>query len=812
MFGFRVAWMIFSAVEVQGRVARMFRCLQAGLFLLAAFAPSSLRAAGNLDWPTVNQNLASQRFVSLDEISPANVQKLRVLCEVRLNEPAWFGSGILKIDETLYVTTLRATYAVDASSCKPRWRAPVTFTAPLASRFATRGAAYLDGVLFRGTNDGQLLALDARTGRLIWARTIADSTQNESLVAAPVAWNGLVFIGTATSDAGIRGRLMAVDAISGQIRWSFQSMVMGNELGGGFWTSFSLDPDTATLYAPVTNPTPIFYPEARPGPNLHTNSVVVINAMTGELRWSYQAIPRDEHDWDLSAAPTLYRTSADVPMLAVTGKSGVVYGVDQTTRALAFSVKGTTLINEDKPLTSSWTWVCPGLGAQYNGVSRNGDLGLLYVGMVDWCRYFMSTAPTSPSDHAGGATTPDYSRAPRGRLTAMDEVSGAIRWQIEHDAPFIAGIVATTGGLVFAGDVKGQFMAVDAKRGEILKTLNVGGALNNGLISYGIKGRQYLAVAVGGSSITTDGVAGPLAIKIIGMSKTSSRSSESFSRLLPPTKPSAVGSELFLTICSNCHGKSGTGALYPSLLRNGDLASPQRLRKFLASVNPPMPKLYPGLLNGREVNWIADYLRSSIFKCGQTGSVDCRPPGHGVTQGTEEWRQIYSVLTSPRCINCHTATSSSNPSSEDYPRQTDDRRPHLFGISRGTDNKGLGNGRCETCHGLTNNPKTGAPGANNEGAPLWQLAPTSMAWESSPGQPMNGSELCQMIKDPALNGGRSLQGLLVHVTTEPLVNWAWNPGVNSDGFPRTRPPLSHESFVLVFDRWIRHGAPCPLPN
>jgi mono/diheme cytochrome c family protein len=307
-------------------------------------------------------------------------------------------------------------------------------------------------------------------------------------------------------------------------------------------------------------------------------------------------------------------------------------------------------------------------------------------------------------------------------------------------------------------------------------------------------------------------VAGPLAIKIIGVGETSSRSSESFPRLLPPAKPSEVGSELFLTICSNCHGKSGGGALYPSLMRNGDLASPQRLRKFLASVNPPMPKLYPGLLKGREVNLIADYLRSSIFKCGQASSVDCRPPSHGVTQGTEEWRQIYSVLTSPRCINCHTATSSSNPSSEDYPRQTDDRRPHLYGISRGTDNKGLGNGRCETCHGLTNNPKTGAPGANDEGAPVWQLAPISMAWESSPGQPMSGSALCQMIKDPALNGGRTLQGLLVHVTTESLVNWAWNPGVNSEGFPRTRPPLSHEAFVRVFDRWIRHGAPCPLPK
>lgn len=766
-------------------------------------------ASPGKDWLTVNQGYSSERFVDSDQITPENVRRLRVLCEIRLNEPAWFGSGILKVDRTLFVTTLRATYAVDATTCAPRWRSPVIFRTPLASRFATRGAAYLDGVIYRGTNDGQLLALNAQNGRLIWARTIADSSKNESLVAAPIAWNGHIYIGTATSDVGIRGRLMAVDARSGQIQWSFESMVMGNELGGGFWTSFSLDPEEGVLYAPATNPTPIFYPEARPGPNLHTNSVIALNALSGEYLWSYQAIPRDEHDWDLSAAPSLYRTRDGVSMLSVTGKSGVVYGVDRKSHSLVFKANGTTLINENVPLTSSWTWVCPGLGAQYNGTSRQPDGGVLYVGMVDWCRYFMSSAPTSASDHAGGATTPDYSRSPNGQLTALQETDGVIRWQKANDAPFIAGTVATRTGLLFAGDVKGRLMAVDGRNGAVIKTLPLGGALNNGLIGYEVGEAQLLAAAVGGSSITTDGVAGPLSIKVLGIDNRSGTRVWTFPRLMPDVVPSQLPSELYLTICSNCHGQTGSGALYPSLLRNGDLADRKRLRRFLATVTPPMPKLYPGLLTGKEVDLIADYLRSTIFSCGQSGGLDCKPPSSGETRGTKAWRDIYSVMVSPRCINCHTATSASDPASNDYPRQTNDRRPHFYGISRGSDSGGLGNGRCDTCHGLANNPKTGAPGANQEGQPVWQLAPISMAWETSPGQPMDGASLCAMIKNPALNGGRSLKDLLIHVTTEPLVNWAWQPGIDSSGHPRTRPPMSHAAFVDVFDRWIMEGAPCP---
>ncbi|MFM2007914.1 MAG: hypothetical protein RLZZ09_3569, partial [Pseudomonadota bacterium] len=164
-----------------GRGSLWFRVVLLGLLTLAMGA-----RANDVDWLTLNQDFASQRHVDLDGIDRSNLQRLKPICEARLNEPAWFGSGIVKVGRRLFVTTLRATYAIDAVNCKPLWRSLVEFKYPVASYFATRGVGYDKGVVYRGTNDGQLLALDAATGKTLWSIQAADSSQRESLVAAPV--------------------------------------------------------------------------------------------------------------------------------------------------------------------------------------------------------------------------------------------------------------------------------------------------------------------------------------------------------------------------------------------------------------------------------------------------------------------------------------------------------------------------------------------------------------------------------------------------------------------------------------------------
>lgn len=152
------------------------------------------------------------------------------------------------------------------------------------------------------------------------------------------------------------------------------------------------------------------------------------------------------------------------------------------------------------------------------------------------------------------------------------------------------------------------------------------------------------------------------------------------------------------------------------------------------------------------------------------------------------FRAVASVLTSPRCLNCHT--------SADGPLQGDDNHPHAMNVKRGSDGKGSPALRCRACH-QTENAKFehGPPGAAD-----WQLpaAATPMAWKG-----LSTGELCRTLKDPAKNGNRSLQDLIPHMETS-LVRWAWNPGPG-----RTVPPLSHDDFVSRLKEWIDSGAACP---
>ena len=358
------------------------------------------------EWTTINKDYSSQRYVDLDQITPKNVGGLKESCEFQLNEASWFSSGLLIVDRTLFVDTMRATYAIDATTCALRWRTVLKFSVP--ANINNRGPAYMDGTIFRGTVDGRVVALDAKTGNILWDQQYADPKKGESFVAAPIAWKGKVFIGIAISDLGIQGRMLALDAKTGKEIWHFYTVPPGNQDavqtwggemkrgvgGGGFWTSFSLDPATNELFIPVANPAPDFMVEIRPGENLYTDSVVSLNADTGKLNWYHQVTPKDDHDWDTSSPPTLYRSRRGKDMLAIADKTGFVTGIDRKTKAVVFHTPGTTILNNG-PLPETPTLTCPGLGggSQFYGSAYQPEIGALYVGMVDWCSYYARPKP-----------------------------------------------------------------------------------------------------------------------------------------------------------------------------------------------------------------------------------------------------------------------------------------------------------------------------------------------------------------------------------------------------------------------------------
>ncbi len=164
--------------------------------------------------------------------------------------------------------------------------------------------------------------------------------------------------------------------------------------------------------------------------------------------------------------------------------------------------------------------------------------------------------------------------------------------------------------------------------------------------------------------------------------------------------------------------------------------------------------------------------------------------------GLGAWQQVYSVLTSPRCINCHTATS--------HPQQGDDRHRHFANVVRGPEGKGVPALQCVTCHQESNADSTGVPGGHG-----WHLAPLSMRWQDTSGKILSSSEVCRAITDRSKNHGLDGPGLVRHHEEEPLVRWAFQPGRQIDGTARTPPPLTHEQFVAATRRWIDAGAPCP---
>jgi len=187
---------------------------------------------------------------------------------------------------------------------------------------------------------------------------------------------------------------------------------------------------------------------------------------------------------------------------------------------------------------------------------------------------------------------------------------------------------------------------------------------------------------------------------------------------------------------------------------------------------------------------------TTSWAAGQGSAPSGKIPQANREAGLVAWQQVYSVLTHPRCINCHTATN--------YPQQGDDRHRHLFNVVRGPGGKGLPGLNCATCHQGANADSTGVPGAHN-----WHLAPLSMKWQDVNDNLLPSADVCRSLIDRSKNDNLDGSGILRHHQQEPLVLWAFQPGQRRDGSARSLPPLSHDEFVAATKTWVAAGMPCP---
>ncbi len=294
------------------------------------------------NWPSYNKTLTSDRFSALKGINKGNVGGLKVLCSYDTKQYTGFTSGLLEVNGALIAVTEYDIISLDPTNCHQNWRTHEDYT-PASPQGVNRGAAYMDGQLFRGTQDGRVLAYDFKTGARVWATTIANPKKGESAPAAPIAWDGLVFIGNAGGDVkGVKGRMYALDAKTGKIVWEFYLVPKGESdvergpqgttpldiaswkntsgspiTGGATWTSYTLDPATGLLYIPGGNPAPDFAMGPREGANLYSGSVIVLDAKTGAYQNHFKLVPRDWHDWDVSSAPAIIQTAGGRKLAAL---------------------------------------------------------------------------------------------------------------------------------------------------------------------------------------------------------------------------------------------------------------------------------------------------------------------------------------------------------------------------------------------------------------------------------------------------------------------------------------------------------------
>ena len=304
-------------------------------------------------WLTFGGGYHNQRHSPLTQITPENVHRLAAQWTFQTNEVEKFETTPLLRDNVLYVTgPLNTAWAIDARSGRTFWEyrreLPENLTA--CCGLVNRGFAMLGDRLYMTTLDAHVLAFDSATGRIVWEAEMAEHSVGYAATIAPIAVNDKIIVGVAGGEYGIRGFIDAYDAQTGELAWRFYTIPgpgePGNETwagdswrtgGASVWVTGAFDPAHNLLYYGIGNPGPDYHSESRLGDNLYSDSIVALDADTGELRWHYQFTPHDVHDWDATEVPILADIEMDGELREVVlfaNRNGFYYTLDRVTGEL----------------------------------------------------------------------------------------------------------------------------------------------------------------------------------------------------------------------------------------------------------------------------------------------------------------------------------------------------------------------------------------------------------------------------------------------------------------------------------------------
>jgi len=445
-------------------------CLAVALSIaVATLAAGPGAAAGTAAWTAPNGDLDNTR-VATSSITAANVSSLKVAWKVPLTgvgaDDYRFAATPLIAGGVVYTQDLASTVtAYRESNGSVLW----THAFPDAPSAGPNGVTLAGGRLY-GATPTYAFALDAATGSLVWRSVTLTRNGHEGIDMAPTVANGIVYVSTVPGNAssfyagGGIGRLFALDARTGKVRWRFNTVPAslwgkpGVNAGGGVWYSPAVSGNA--VYADIGNPAPFPNAASRPGPNLYTDSVVKLDASTGKLIWYRQVLPHDLYDWDLEAPPVL-TTAGGRSIVVAAGKMGDVYGVDATTGSLLWKTPVGIHDGHDNDDEQAMDGSPPSLaGVVYPG-SYGGVLtplavadGVAYVPIVD-----LGTA-WLPQE------TQQWSSA-AGELDAVELDTGKLLWSTKLASP-VFGAATVSNDLVFTTTFAGALVAVSRSNGRVV--------------------------------------------------------------------------------------------------------------------------------------------------------------------------------------------------------------------------------------------------------------------------------------------------------------------------------------------------------
>ena len=539
--------------------------------LAACEAPdTSLVALPTTSWPTNGGNWYNQRHSPLTQIDRSNVASLKGVWRTRLGGsgagPAHSGEAQpLVVDGVIYVPTGASDlFALDVATGSILWEHRANLEEATGTvvccGWTSRGVAHGDGRIYLGQLDGKLVALDAKTGAVAWTVQAERWQDGFSITSAPLYYDGLVITGFSGAELGVRGRVKAFDATTGELAWTFytipgrgepgnETWPQDNELwqhgGGTVWHTPALDPELKLIFFSTGNPGPDFNGAVRKGDNLYTSSIVAVEVKTGRYRWHFQQVHHDIWDYDSPSPVVLFDLEIDGRPrkgLAQPSKTGWVYILDRTDgtplvgideqpvpqeprqataatqpvprgdafvpQHLDIAPEGYRLVNGGKIFTPYWTDYLvakPGIlgGANWPPSSYDPATGYLYVCAADAAFSFVAAEigtarPPAGQYFVGGAfgTNP----LPQyGTFTALDMRTNTIVWQQHWANMCYSGATTTAGGLVFVGRNDGRLTALDASDGKKLWEFQTGAGMNAPVSVFEHAGRQYVVAYSAGN-------------------------------------------------------------------------------------------------------------------------------------------------------------------------------------------------------------------------------------------------------------------------------------------------------------------------